>query len=65
MPSKYRVIYDLNPLTWLLQEFQWSFVRQPAPHLWEIVLAIVVPIVAFVGGAIIFEQMERGFADSI
>jgi lipopolysaccharide transport system permease protein len=65
VPSKYRVIYDLNPLTWLLQEFQWSLVRQPAPHLWETVLAIVVPIVAFVGGAVIFEQMERGFADVI
>ncbi len=65
VPSKYRVIYDLNPLTWLLQLFQWSFVRQPAPHLWEFVLAIVVPIAVFVGGAIIFEQMERGFADAI
>ena len=37
----------------------------PRPHLWEIGPAIVVPIVVFVGGAIIFEQMERGFADSI
>ena len=39
--------------------------RQPAPHLWETVLAIVVPIAVFVGGAVIFEQMERGFADAI
>ncbi len=29
------------------------------------VLSIVVPIVAFVAGAVIFEQMERGFADAI
>ncbi len=65
VPSKYRVVYDLNPLTWLLQEFQWSLVRQPAPRLWETVLAVVVPIAAFVGGAVIFEQMERGFADAI
>ena len=65
VPTKYRVIYDLNPLTWLLQEFQWSLVRQPTPQTWETVLAIVVPIVAFIGGAIIFEQMERGFADAI
>jgi lipopolysaccharide transport system permease protein len=65
VPAKYRFIYDLNPLTWLLQAFQWSFVNQPAPYAWEFVLAIVVPIAAFVGGAIIFEQMERGFADTI
>jgi len=65
VPAKYRVIYDLNPLTWLLQEFQWSFVRQPLPPLWEIAASIVVPIAVFIGSAIIFEQMERGFADVI
>jgi lipopolysaccharide transport system permease protein len=65
VPSKYRIIYDLNPLTWLMQAFQWSFVRQPIPYPWEIAAAIVVPILALVAGAIIFEQMERGFADTI
>jgi lipopolysaccharide transport system permease protein len=65
VPEKYRVIYDLNPLTWLLQEFQWSFVRQPLPPLWEIVASIVVPIAVFIGCAVMFEQMERGFADVI
>ncbi len=65
VPEKYRVIYDINPLTWLLQEFQWSFLHQPAPPLWEIALSIVVPIIVFIGGAILFEQMERGFADLI
>jgi lipopolysaccharide transport system permease protein len=65
VPSKYRVVYDLNPLTWLLQEFQWSFARQPLPHLWEIACSIVVPIGLFLISAIIFEQMERGFADVI
>ncbi|MGO8873971.1 MAG: ABC transporter permease [Acidimicrobiales bacterium] len=65
VPAKYRVVYDLNPLTWLLQEFQWAFVRQPVPPTWEIVLSIVVPVAVFFGGAILFEQMERGFADVI
>jgi lipopolysaccharide transport system permease protein len=65
VPAKYRFVYDLNPLTWLLQEFQWSFVRQPFPPLWELGCSLVVPIAVFVGGAIIFEQMERGFADVI
>jgi len=65
VPSKYRFIYDLNPLTWILQEFQWSLARQPLPHTWEIVLSLVVPVVVFVGCAVIFEPMERGFADVI
>jgi lipopolysaccharide transport system permease protein len=65
IPSKYQVIYNLNPLTWILNEFRWSFIAAPAPPAWQIVLSIVVPIVVFVGGAVIFEQMERGFADVI
>ncbi len=65
VPSKYRAIYDCNPLTWLLQEFQWSYLHEPAPPLWQIVLSLAVPIGAFVGGALVFEQMERSFADLI
>jgi lipopolysaccharide transport system permease protein len=65
VPAKYRAIYESNPLTWLLQEFQWSYLSQPAPALWEILLSIVVPIGVFLGGAVLFEQMERGFADVI
>jgi lipopolysaccharide transport system permease protein len=65
IPSKYQLIYDLNPLTWILNEFRWSFLDLAAPPMWEIVLSIVVPILVFVGGAVIFEQMERGFADVI
>jgi lipopolysaccharide transport system permease protein len=64
-PAKYQWIYTINPLTWLLEEFRWSFINQPAPPAWQIVLSIVVPIMVFVGGSIIFEQMERSFADHI
>jgi lipopolysaccharide transport system permease protein len=65
VPEKYRVIYDINPLSWLLYEFQWAFLHQAVPATWMIVLSIIVPVGVFLGGAIIFEQMERGFADVI
>jgi homopolymeric O-antigen transport system permease protein len=65
VPDKYHVIFDLNPLTWLLGDFRWSFLNVPAPPLWQIVLSIIVPTVVFLGGSIIFEQMERSFADYI
>ncbi len=63
--KNYRLIYDVNPLTWLLQEFQWSLARQAVPATWEFVLSFVVPVVVFLAGAVVFEQMERGFADVI
>jgi lipopolysaccharide transport system permease protein len=65
VPTKYHVIYDINPLNWLLTEFRWAFLHQAAPPSWQIVLSIIIPIIVFIGGAVIFEQMERGFADVI
>ena len=65
VPKHYQAIFDINPLTWLLNEFRWSFLNLPAPPAWQIVLSIVVPSVVFVCGALAFEQMERGFADVI
>ena len=61
----YKILFEINPLTWSMQEFQWSLAKQPAPAPWEFALSIIVPIVLFLGSTIIFEQMERGFADVI
>lgn len=63
--EKYRLLYDVNPLTWLLTEFRWSFLNMAAPPAWQIVLSLVVPVAVFVLGTVLFEQMERGFADVI
>lgn len=63
--AKYQLLYDVNPLTWLLSEFRWSFLHTAAPPLWQIVLSVTVPIVVFLVGTVLFEQMERGFADVI
>jgi lipopolysaccharide transport system permease protein len=65
VPEKYRLFFDVNPLTWLLADFRWSFLDLPAPPAWQLVLSIVVPVIAFLAGSIIFEQMERSFADYI
>jgi lipopolysaccharide transport system permease protein len=62
---QYQLIYDVNPLTWLLGEFRWSFLGTAAPPTWQILLSFVVPVVVFVVGVVLFEQMERSFADVI
>jgi lipopolysaccharide transport system permease protein len=65
VPEHYKAFFDINPLTWLLGDFRWSFLNLPAPPIWQIVLSIVVPVATFLAGSIIFEQMERSFADYI
>ncbi|MDM8083254.1 ABC transporter permease [Cellulomonas cellasea] len=61
----FRWLFDLNPLTWLLEGFRWSLLglEQPAP--WQFVAAVVTSVGVFVGGMLVFSKMERGFADVI
>jgi len=60
-----RWLFDLNPLTWILEGFRWSLLglAQPAP--WQLIAAVVVSVGVFVAGALVFSKMERGFADVI
>lgn len=65
IPKKYRLLYDCNPLTWILQEFRWSSLGQSAPPAWQIAGSFAVALAVLAGGALIFEKFERGFADVI
>ncbi len=60
-----RWLFDINPLTWVLEGFRWSLLdlAQPAP--WQMAATAVVSVVVFAGGALVFSKMERGFADVI
>jgi lipopolysaccharide transport system permease protein len=60
-----RWLFDLNPLTWILEGFRWALLDLAQPATWQIVATAGVSVVVFVGGALIFSKMERGFADVI
>lgn len=63
--SKLRWIFDINPLTWLLEGFRWSLLNLAQPPGWQVIAAVLTSVVVFVGGALVFSKMERGFADVI
>lgn len=65
VPSKYHIIYEINPLTWLLQEFRWSLLDRGAPPAWQIGASVGVCVGVFLLCMLWFEQMERGLADVI
>ena len=65
VPENLLWIYNLNPLTWILQEFRWSLLAQPTPEAWQIVASLVVAPFVFFLGALVFQQYERRFADVI
>ncbi len=65
VPDKYRIFFEANPVTWLLECFRWSTLRQHFPPTWHLVGLVVVASVLLFVGAMVFEKMERTLADVI
>ena len=65
IPVKYKLIFEINPLTGLLEAFRWSLLGTAAPVWNTVIYSAVVTVVVFILGAFSFKKMERKFADVI
>lgn len=65
VPHDLAWLYAANPLTWLMEVFRWSLLGLDAPPLWQIGALGLTAIVVFFGGVLVFQKLERGFADVI
>ncbi len=58
-------LYFLNPLAPLLEAFRWSMLGRGSVHWHFLILAAVLSVLVFIGGAFQFKKSERRFADVI
>lgn len=65
VPANLRWLFDINPITWMLEAFRWSVLGTDMPPTWQIVGFVVVAPVVFLLGVVIFQRYEREFADVI
>lgn len=65
VPSKYRWLYALNPVTAVVQGFRWSIVGTPFGHLWILGASIGFGVVFTVIGLFIFRRTERTIVDML
>ncbi len=65
VPPDLEGLFVTNPLSWLMESFRYSMLGTPAPPMWQMSGAVVVSIVVFLLGALVFERNERTFADVI
>lgn len=64
VPDKYRLLFDLNPLTGVLEAFRWSLCGGTVE--WRsVVYSAVASVAALFAGAFFFQRMERQFVDVI
>jgi lipopolysaccharide transport system permease protein len=65
VPKSAQRIFELNPLTGLLEGFRWSLIDTTRPSTALITYAVVASIVILGIGLAMFNRMERQFADVI
>ncbi|MCU1456285.1 MAG: transporter permease [Actinomycetia bacterium] len=65
VPHSARFLYELNPLTGLLEGFRWAVIGTARPDLFPALWGIGCAIACFVVGSFVFAHMERKFADVI
>jgi lipopolysaccharide transport system permease protein len=64
VPEQYRILLYLNPLTGLVEAFQWVFLHQgDLPKVSYLLVSFVTAVLIWFGGAIAFRAMENKVAD--
>lgn len=65
VPEGARWLFELNPLSGLLEGLRWSLLGTPAPSLGLAIYAVAASVAVLAVGVAIFSRMERQFADVI
>jgi lipopolysaccharide transport system permease protein len=63
IPERWQVIYQLNPMYWVVEGFRWSLLgsSQSLNYMLEVSLSIVA--ISFISGYFVFKQMEGNIVD--
>ena len=65
VPEKYRVIYMFNPMTMVVETFRKAFLGTGYVDLQMITVSIVLTMVVFILGLLMFNKTEKSFIDTV
>lgn len=65
IPSKWHLVYGLNPMAGVVQGFRWALLGSAANVGPLLAISIALVIVLLISGVFYFRRVERGFADLI
>ena len=65
IPGKFKYIFFLNPMTWIIQGFRWSLLGVGIMDWQKILITTLFSMVTLLGGLFYFRKMEGEFADII
>jgi lipopolysaccharide transport system permease protein len=65
LPPRWQNLAALNPMAGVLGAFRWAVFGAPLPPTKQLVISLVMALVTFVVGLIVFKRQEPRFADNI
>ena len=65
IPANFKWILDLNPMTYIINGYRAIFYEQTTPDLVPIAILIGVGILACIIGYVIFNKLQKGFAEEL
>ena len=65
IPGPLQGVFAINPLVGVIDGFRWALLGLGDFPLVSLLISLVIGIIVFVGGALVFQRVERNFADVI
>lgn len=65
VPEKWRLLYNLNPMSGVIEGFRWALTGSESPPLLPILLSTVMVVGLLYSGLLFFRRMEQTFADVV
>lgn len=65
IPENFKWILDINPMTYIINGYRDIFYNQQVPDIVPILILIVIGIVATIISYVIFNKLQRGFAEEL
>ena len=65
IPEKWLVLYQMNPLYWVVEGFRWALLGKELVWNWALWASLGVVVFALISGAFVFRKAERTVVDLI
>ncbi len=65
VPEQYRTFFALNPMVAVVEGFRMSFLGTSSLELQHVVVSVIVTIVLFFAGLVLFSRVEKTFLDTV
>ncbi len=65
VPDRWRLLYNLNPMTGVVEGFRWGFLGGAKPDPVSLLCSSAIVLAVLCGGLVYFNRVERVFADVV